>query len=199
MKINYGTPSNFYSQLNDATYFLLKGYNAESNAVACGTNAVLCGMEINNWLTKKYNCIWGKGIQKTDAYMIMINNPENEFILDGIDAGMVGFPRRHEYSPYLTMINYFYEKKIINHAWSVSIDLIIEHLKNHQMVIVNKPGHYVCIHGVDTEKEIFYYADSYNKERGINYFNREMSYDYFENKVKKYKNLRLWIEHNKGE
>lgn len=196
MNINIGSDKNYYSQRNDATFFLLKSYEAKFKAVACGPNMILCGMEMNGWLTKEYDHIWGKGMQKTDAYMMMLYNPANEHILESIRPSTLEYPRQ-EVPQYLTLINHIYGEDIVHFAWGLTLDLIEEHLKNHQPVGVcgNFPGvggHYVLIHGM-TDSHLIY-SDSYNIKHGENYFNQEMDFEFFEKYIDR--NFRLFLDNN---
>lgn len=191
-----GKRENYYSQRNDASAELLKAYKAKSKYVACGPNAVLCGMEISGWLTEEYDHIWGEGMQKTDAYMMMLYNPSNEYLLEKIRADALEYPKQ-EIPQYLTLINHFYKKKVVHFSWGCNISIIKAHLKSGQPVVVcgkfpGIGGHYVLIRGM--EKNDFIYSDSYNLHANQDYFSKKMTFEFFEKYINK--TFLLFIEKN---
>jgi hypothetical protein len=188
MNIKLGNKNNYYSQLNDATYYLLDAYSAKARAVACGPNAVFCGAEINGWFAPKYKDLWPEGMQKTDAFMMMLYNPHNASILHELRANALSYPKQ-EVAQYLQYINYIYNKEVVKFTWACSKDIIKDHLKNHRPVVIcgDFPGvglHYVLIRGCDETG--FIYSDSYDIDKSKDYFNMHMTFSFFNKYVDKH-------------
>lgn len=184
MKKVLGSRDQYYSQLNDAQYYLFADYYNRPKSISCGPNSFVMGLDICGWPMD----VFTPGEQASDSVVMIAHNPYNlKRFKKARDIDYDAYPPNEVPQIYPVIAEIIYVRDdICSFKWGLNIDIVKSRIDQGIPVMVSGSfpcgGHYVLIVGYDGDNLIFNdpYPIQWDDKNG---YNRIMTHGFFKDRI----------------